>query len=83
MVPKGGRVVWEGVRYRAHDSVSEVNVVGVWERGQGEALWVMGNLPPEKLLEVYRKRMKIEEAFRDLKGWLGLERVMTRERENL
>lgn len=86
VVSKGGQVVWEGVRYRVvasrreHrvDSVSEVNVVGVWERGHREPLWVMGNLPPGELLGVYRQRMKIEEAFRDLKGYLRMEGVMSK-----
>ena len=98
VVPRGGRVVWEGVRYRVGDSVSEwtipfgtdglrplftrVNVVGVWEGRHREPLWVMGNLPPEELLEVYRQRMKIEEAFRDLKGYLRMESGMSKTLEN-
>ncbi|MER3489715.1 MAG: hypothetical protein C4328_07435, partial [Meiothermus sp.] len=82
VVSKGGQVVWEGVRYRVGDSVSEVNVVGVWEGRHKEPLWVMGNLPPGELLGVYRQRMKIEEAFRDLKGYLRMEGVMSKTLEN-
>jgi len=90
VVSKRGQVVWEGVRYRVvasrreHrvDSVSEVNVVGVWERGHREPLWVMRNLPPGELLETYKQRMKIEEAFRDLKGYLRMEGVMSKTLEN-
>ena len=62
--------------------MSEVNVVGVWEPGHREPLWVMGNLPPGELLGVYRQRMKIEEAFRDLKGYLRMEGVMSKTLEN-
>ena len=49
-----------------------VNVVGVWDPGRKEPLWAMGNLPCGELLGVYRERMKIEEAFRDLKSRLGM-----------
>lgn len=42
----------------------------------------MGNLPPGELLGVYRQRMKIEEAFRDLKGYLRMEGVMSKTLEN-
>ncbi|MEZ0347675.1 MAG: transposase, partial [Thermus sp.] len=46
--------------------------------GMREALWVMGNLPPGELLEVYEERMKIEEGFRDLKGHMGFAGVMSK-----
>lgn len=82
LVPRGGRVVREGARYRVGDSVSEVNVVGVWEPGHREPLWVMGNLPMGELLEIYKQRMKIEEAFRDLKEYLRMESVMSKTLEN-
>jgi hypothetical protein len=57
-----------------------VNVVGVWDPGQKEPLWVMGNLPCGELLGVYRERMKIEEAFRDLKSRLGMVNLMSKTR---
>jgi hypothetical protein len=43
---------------------------------------VMGNLPCGELLGVYRERMKIEEAFRDLKSRLGMVNLMSKTREN-
>ena len=43
---------------------------------------MMGNLPCGELLGVYRERMKIEEAFRDLKSRLGMVNLMSKTREN-
>jgi transposase len=40
-------------------------------------------LKREEGLEIYSGRMKIEEAFRDLKGLLGMERVMNKTQENM
>jgi hypothetical protein len=73
-----------GVYYRTEGSSEgyRVNVVGVWDPGQKEPLWVMGNLPCGELLGVYRERMKIEEAFRDLKSHLGMVNLMSKTREN-
>jgi hypothetical protein len=73
-----------GVYYRTEGSSEgyRVDVVGVWEPGQKEPLWAMGNLPCGELLGVYRERMKIEEAFRDLKSRLGMVNLMSKTREN-
>jgi hypothetical protein len=46
-------------------------------------VWVFSNLEPEKALEIYRSRMKMEPSFRDLKGLLGLEKVMSKKLERL
>jgi len=54
----------------------EVKVAGVWEKGQNEPLWVMGNSPScERLIEVYQERMKLEQGFRDNKSLLNLKRL--------
>ncbi len=74
----GERVVFRGLWYRGE---VEVHVIGVWEKGYGEPLWIMTTLEPEEGLRLYRRRMKIEEAFRDLKSLLGLGRVMSKKRE--
>jgi hypothetical protein len=44
---------------------------------------VMSNLAPERALEIYLGRMKIEEAFRDLKSLLGLDRLMNKTQHNM
>jgi hypothetical protein len=56
------------------------NLAGYWAPGLEEPVW---DLEPEKALEIYRSRMKIEQSFRDLKGLLGLEKVMSKKLENL
>jgi len=60
-----------------------MNIVGRWLPGLREPLWVMTNLEPEKGLEIYSARMKIEESFRDLKGLLGMGRLMNRTQERM
>jgi len=55
-----------------------VNLIGVWERGLVEPLWVMTNLDVHTALRLYRCRMKIEQAFRDLKSRLGMKRLMNK-----
>jgi hypothetical protein len=57
-----------------------VNVVGWWKEGLSEPMWIMTNLPAEQGLEIYLQRMKIEEAFRDLKSLLGLDKMMHKKR---
>ncbi|WP_243095552.1 transposase [Thermus thalpophilus] len=81
---RGEWVAWTGVYYRTEGSRwgCRVNVVGVWEAMWEEPLWVMGNLPVEELLAVYRERMKVEESFRDLKSYLGMGNLMNKRREN-
>lgn len=57
-----------------------VNVVGWWKEGLHEPIWVMTNLSAEDGLSFYRQRMKIDEAFRDLKSLLGLDKLMCQKR---
>lgn len=59
------------------------NLAGEWRGGLREPLWLFTNLEPELALEVYRQRMKVEESFRDLKGLLGLGRLMNKKREQM
>ena len=60
-----------------------VNVIGTWKKGFRKPLWVMTNLAPEKGLEIYRARMKIEESFRDLKSLLHLDKVVNKTQDNM
>ncbi len=60
-----------------------VNLAGRWTKGADEPLWVVTNIDPEEGLRIYELRMKIEEAFKDLKSLLGLEKVMNKTVENL
>lgn len=74
MVSQGGQpAVYLKVWYKGQVSV---NVVGYWERGFREPLWLMTNLAPEQALFLYLQRMKIEESFRDMKTLMGMQRAM-------
>jgi len=68
-------VGFRGLRYRGE---VEVNVMGGWPKGHGAPLGIMTTLDPEEGFALYRKRMKREEAFRDLKHLLGLKKVMSK-----
>lgn len=80
MVGLGQREVYHQVRYR---NQVPVNIIGIWRPGMREPLWVMSNLAPERALEIYFGRMKIEESFRDLKALLGLDRLMNKTQHNM
>ena len=55
-----------------------VNLVGIWYKGFSEPIWVMTNLDAQRALAIYLQRMKIEEAFRDMKRFFGLEKLMNK-----
>ena len=57
-----------------------VNVIGVWKKGFSSPMWVMTNLDAEAALAIYLQRMKIEEAFRDLKSLLNFHKLMNKHR---
>ena len=79
-VDLGGQAVYHELRYMGKVLV---NVVGVWRKGCAEPLWIMSNLPPERALAIYFARMKIEEAFRDLKNLLNLDKVMNKSQQHM
>ncbi|HOV39806.1 MAG TPA: transposase [Spirochaetales bacterium] len=77
----GERRSYRGVWYKGR---IPVQVAGYWGEKYEEPLWVVTFLEdPEKALELYRKRMKIEEQFRDLKSLLQLEKMMPKRRDIL
>jgi hypothetical protein len=57
-----------------------VNVIGVWQKGFAEPMWIMTNLEAKEGLDLYLHRMKIEEAFRDLKSLLHFDKLMNKRR---
>ena len=56
-----------------------VNLIGTWNKGFTEPMWVMTNLEAKRGLRIYFARMKIDETFRDLKSLLGLIRLMNKQ----
>ncbi|MGQ9601056.1 MAG: transposase, partial [Anaerolineae bacterium] len=86
---KPGQVLWlEGVTYRPEGRPFErggigVNLVVSWQRSAEEPWYVVTTLESaEQALAYYRRRMRIEECFRDWKQRLGLRQaaVSTMER---
>jgi hypothetical protein len=80
MLGLGQQEVYYQLRYR---NQVPVNIIGIWRQGMREPLWGMSNLAPERALAIYLGRMKIEEAFRDLKSLLGLDRLMNKTQHNM
>lgn len=60
-----------------------VNLIGRWQAGFQEPIWVMTNLPADQGLAFYLQRMKIDEAFRDLKSLLGMDKLMCQKRQRM
>jgi len=56
----------------------KVNLIGYWHKGLSKPLWVMTSLDPKQGLEIYQKRMKIEQTFRDCKDLLHLTKLMNK-----
>jgi transposase len=79
-VSLGAQAVYCNLRYLNQVTV---NVVGVWRKGCAEPLWVMSNLAPERALAIYAARMKIEEALRDLKNLLQLDKLMNQSQAHM
>ena len=57
-----------------------VNVIGVWQKGFSNRMWVMTNLNAEEGLAIYLQRMKIESVFRDLKSLFNFHKLMNKRR---
>lgn len=60
-----------------------VNLIGIWQKGFSEPMWVMTNLEAKQGLRIYFARMKIDETFRDLKSLLGMTRLMNKQQANM
>ncbi len=56
----------------------KVNLIGYWQKGLSQPLWIITSLDPKRGLEIYQKRMKIEQTFRDCKDLLHLNKLMNK-----
>jgi len=61
----------------------KVNLIGYWRKSLSKPLWVMTTLEPKRGLEMYQKRMKIEQTFRDCKDLLHLPKLMNKLQHHL
>jgi hypothetical protein len=80
VVAQGQTVRMPNVRYRGNVCV---NLIGIWKSGLHEPLWIMSDLLPDRALEIYLARMKIEETLRDLKSLLQLDHLMNKHQEQM
>jgi len=80
VVSQGEEQIYTDVLYQGQ---VRVNLIGRWERGLREPMWIMTNLEPQQGWKLYQQRMKIEESFRDLKSLLGLHKLMNKTQHNL
>jgi hypothetical protein len=62
---------------------AKVNLIGYWRKSLSNPLWIITTLEPERGLEIYLKRMKIEETFRDCKDLLHLSKLMNKQQTHL
>jgi len=79
-VPVGKTCVLNQVLYKGK---VQVNVVGVWKKGFSSPLWIMTNMDAITGKVYYFERMKIEEAFRDLKSLLNFQKLMNKHRTQM
>lgn len=79
-IDSGETVVYRNLCYKGKVCV---NLIGYWQQGYAEPLWVMTNLRAEVGGQIYFARMKIDESFRDLKNLLHLEKVMNKQQAKM
>lgn len=80
VMEQGETVMRRHLRYRGQ---VEVNLSGIWRTGLSEPLWVISDLSPERALDIYLARMKIDETFRDLKTLLQLDHLMNQQQDQM
>lgn len=80
IAPTGKPQIYRQVYYMGQ---AKVNVVGIWNYGFKDPIWLVTTMPPEEALRLYFKRMKIEISFRDLKSLLHMDKVMNKSQERL
>src|SRR5512135_1175678 len=79
-IAPGQQVVYCDLLYREK---VKVHVIGLWRKGNAEPLWVMTNLEPKRGLDIYLARVKIEEAYKDPKSLLGLDKLMNKRQDHM
>jgi hypothetical protein len=60
-----------------------VNLAGVRMAGFAQPVWILTDLEPDRGMQLYLQRMKIEESFRDCKSLLGLTQLMNKQQVHL
>lgn len=79
-ISPGETVIHNQVWYKGEVGV---NLIGTWGKGFKEPMWVMTNLEAIEGLQIYFRRMKIDESFRDLKSLLGMTQGMHKQQQSM
>jgi hypothetical protein len=77
-IAPGKTTILHGVYYKGN---VKMILVGIWKKGMKEVMWIATNIDTKRALGIYLDRMKIEESFENLKSLLGLERIMSENRQ--
>jgi len=77
-ISSGETVIHNRVWYKGQVCV---NLIGTWSKGFKDPLWVMTNLEAKEGQQIYFRRMKIDESFRDLKSLLGMTKLMNKQQQ--
>jgi hypothetical protein len=77
-ISPGETVVHQRVWYKGKVCV---NLIGTWAKGFKDPLWIMTNLEAKAGQQIYFRRMKIDESFRDLKSLLGMTKLMNKQQQ--
>lgn len=79
-IERGEKKIYRDVYYKG---MIRGNIVCLWDKRFAKPLVIFTNMEnTEKVIEIYKKRMKIEESFRDLKSIFNMEDVMNKKMEN-
>jgi len=76
----GEKKFWKNIYYKGN---MWANLAGEWSKKCSSPMYVITNYAPKKALKDYKKRMKIEHGFRDIKDKLGFVKLMNKTKKNL
>lgn len=76
----GEKKFWKNIYYKGK---IWANLAGEWSKNCSSPMYVITNYAPKQALKDYKKRMKIEHGFRDIKDKLGFIKLMNKTKKNL
>lgn len=79
-LPKGSKRYFKNVYYKGN---LKVNIAAQWPSQFAEPMYVITNCSPKLALIFYKKRMKIEESFKDIKDKLKFVKLMNKNQDIL
>lgn len=79
-IARGSKKNWKGVYYKGK---IKVNIAAEWQSNMSEPMYIITDCEPSEGLKCYKKRMKIEESFKDVKDKLGFTKIMNKTLDNL